>query len=133
MDKNSKPPLVYADGRCQGLKAAVVEDTSFSSLSYQSMSFPSRNDQRDRTGRFHNLHARQTWVPRGSGPTAVVNPPSTFNANPNGIGSGHSDHTSAPPNPGHGNATRGRKPWPTNHRRDGRKRRTGARLRSLRS
>ncbi|KAF2317563.1 hypothetical protein GH714_024700 [Hevea brasiliensis] len=85
------------------------------------MSFPSRNDQRDRTSRFPNQHARQTWVPRGSGPTAVVNPPSRFDSTPNGIGSVRFNHTTAPPNPrhsGNGNASRSRKPWPTNHRRD---------------
>lgn len=99
----------------------MVEDTSCGRLSYQSMSFPSRNDHRDRTSRFPNQHARQTWVPRGSGSNAVVNPPSSFGSPPNGIGGGHTNHTSAPPSPrhsGNSNASRGRKPWPTNHRRD---------------
>ncbi|XP_015583646.2 NF-X1-type zinc finger protein NFXL1 [Ricinus communis] len=90
------------------------------------MSFPqSRNDRRDRS-RGSNQISHQTWVPRGSTSTVVMNPPtSTFNSNPNnGIGSDCSNDTKfAPPNFRHGtsntnNAFRGRNPVPNNYRRD---------------
>ncbi|XP_042483934.1 NF-X1-type zinc finger protein NFXL1-like [Macadamia integrifolia] len=62
------------------------------------MSSQHRNDRREGP-RVPACTARQQWVPRGSTPT-VVNPPSSFNSNPNGNGR-DSNYSSAPPSGRH--------------------------------
>ncbi|XP_043706316.1 NF-X1-type zinc finger protein NFXL1-like [Telopea speciosissima] len=62
------------------------------------MSYQQRSDRREGP-RVPARTARQEWVPRGSIAT-VVNPPSSFNSNPNGNG-GDSNYSSAPPSNRH--------------------------------
>uniref|UniRef100_A0A2P2IRL8 NF-X1-type zinc finger protein NFXL1 n=1 Tax=Rhizophora mucronata TaxID=61149 RepID=A0A2P2IRL8_RHIMU len=62
------------------------------------MSLQARNDRRDRP-RFPAQVPRQAWVPRGSTPQVVVNPPSSFLSNTTNGSGGHSSHAPALPEP----------------------------------
>ncbi|KAL5545220.1 hypothetical protein UlMin_009004 [Ulmus minor] len=83
------------------------------------MSSNVRNERRDRP-RFTT--ARQEWVPRGSAPAIVVNPPSISNSNYTPIGDGGSSSNGAAPTPQSrprgNNSSRGQLVRPTNHRRE---------------